>query len=206
MSRIELHVPFGEKEEAKRLGARWDPREKRWYVPEGVDAAPLQRWLPAREIPNVRAASYFLAITSRGCWRCEAATPVFAFVLPAGHETFYVADDPADDCWEVAEEPTVLSYVTDVADSVATLLRRDAPPFHLDFSQTIQSYYWMNHCEKCGAKLGDEYTFSVYGAAFKPPTAEVAAAIALKTIREPFSAHCDSYTCGVVWFSDADLQ
>jgi hypothetical protein len=39
-----LTVPFAEKEEAKQLGARWDPKRRKWYVPAGVDAAPFSRW------------------------------------------------------------------------------------------------------------------------------------------------------------------
>ena len=39
-----LKVPYAEKEEAKQLGARWDPKRKKWYVPAGVDAAPFERW------------------------------------------------------------------------------------------------------------------------------------------------------------------
>lgn len=45
-SMIELNVPFLEKDEAKRLGARWNNVAKRWYVPHGVDSAPFARWLP----------------------------------------------------------------------------------------------------------------------------------------------------------------
>lgn len=41
----ELNVPFLEKDEAKRLGARWNSASKRWYVPSGVDIAPFKRWL-----------------------------------------------------------------------------------------------------------------------------------------------------------------
>lgn len=44
---IELNVPFLEKEEVKRLGARWNSAAKRWYVPNGVDVTPFARWLPA---------------------------------------------------------------------------------------------------------------------------------------------------------------
>ena len=39
-----LTVPFGEKDEAKALGARWDATVKTWYVPQGVDAAPFEKW------------------------------------------------------------------------------------------------------------------------------------------------------------------
>src|SRR5690606_34169023 len=35
-----LKVPFAEKDEAKALGARWSPAQKKWYVKEGADPAP----------------------------------------------------------------------------------------------------------------------------------------------------------------------
>ena len=38
------NVPFAEKDEAKQLGARWDPKRRKWYVPPGVDAALFARW------------------------------------------------------------------------------------------------------------------------------------------------------------------
>lgn len=34
-----------EKDEAKRLGARWNSATKRWYVPVGIDKAPFARWM-----------------------------------------------------------------------------------------------------------------------------------------------------------------
>lgn len=40
-----LRVPYAEKDEAKQLGARWDPKRKKWYVPAGADPAPFARWL-----------------------------------------------------------------------------------------------------------------------------------------------------------------
>lgn len=40
-----LKVPFAEKDEAKQLGARWDAKQKKWYVPLGTDLAPFSRWL-----------------------------------------------------------------------------------------------------------------------------------------------------------------
>ncbi|MED8143181.1 DUF5710 domain-containing protein [Escherichia coli] len=32
MTRIYINVPFHEKDEAKRLGARWDATRKTWYI------------------------------------------------------------------------------------------------------------------------------------------------------------------------------
>lgn len=100
VSRIDLQVSFHEKDEARRLGARWDAERKVWYVPDGVDPALLSRWLPQPLSPNIRALSWSLASSHRECWRCQKSSRVFAIMLPAGYEALYVADDPADDCWQ----------------------------------------------------------------------------------------------------------
>lgn len=43
-AQVFLNVPYAEKDEAKRLGARWDPARKKWYVPNGVDPEQFSRW------------------------------------------------------------------------------------------------------------------------------------------------------------------
>jgi hypothetical protein len=44
--RANLKVPFSEKDQAKKLGARWDAARKLWYIEGGVDAALFARWQP----------------------------------------------------------------------------------------------------------------------------------------------------------------
>ena len=39
-----LTVPYAEKDEAKALGARWNPTKRRWYVPDGVAPAAFAKW------------------------------------------------------------------------------------------------------------------------------------------------------------------
>ena len=39
-----LKVPFSEKDQAKALGAKWNAELKQWYVPQGVDAKPFEKW------------------------------------------------------------------------------------------------------------------------------------------------------------------
>ena len=44
--RIDLNVPYEEKDIAKTLGARWDPERKQWYLPPTVlDISVFSRWL-----------------------------------------------------------------------------------------------------------------------------------------------------------------
>jgi hypothetical protein len=46
---ILLNVPFKEKDEAKALGAWWDPERKKWYVPRGTDSRAFQKWLVPKQ-------------------------------------------------------------------------------------------------------------------------------------------------------------
>ncbi len=43
-TRTYLSVPFGEKDDAKSQGARWDGKEKSWYITAGQDPALFQKW------------------------------------------------------------------------------------------------------------------------------------------------------------------
>jgi len=42
----ELNVSYAEKDDAKSLGAWWNPDKKIWYVPAGIDVRPFERWSP----------------------------------------------------------------------------------------------------------------------------------------------------------------
>lgn len=43
--RTYISVPFREKNEAKALGAKWDIKLLSWYVPDGIDLKPFEKWL-----------------------------------------------------------------------------------------------------------------------------------------------------------------
>jgi len=45
--RVNLKVPFAEKDEAKKLGAKWDSTKKVWYVENKADMAQFSKWSPA---------------------------------------------------------------------------------------------------------------------------------------------------------------
>lgn len=44
--RLNLKVPFAEKDHAKKLGARWDAGRKVWYVEGREDVTAFSRWSP----------------------------------------------------------------------------------------------------------------------------------------------------------------
>lgn len=51
-TRIDLKVPFVEKDQAKVHGARWDRENQTWYAPPGTDLENLKRWLPRGVLPE----------------------------------------------------------------------------------------------------------------------------------------------------------
>jgi hypothetical protein len=44
--RINLNVPYAEKDEAHRFGAKWDMARKVWYVEDLPNLEPFLRWMP----------------------------------------------------------------------------------------------------------------------------------------------------------------
>ncbi|MGV8842699.1 MAG: DUF5710 domain-containing protein [Pseudomonas sp.] len=206
MTRIDLKVPFSQKDEVKSLGARWDPNLKTWYVPEGVEIAPLSRWLPVTEHPDlkhepefcVRAPYYYVMESISDCWSCSNWTRVFSFKLPEEYEEFDSVDDEDEDFalmsnlgeWKCHGYRGTVSNVDSLSPQVAKQIRRFTDKFKHAYSKTAGSRYVMNHCEHCGAKLGDFFMHSEPGGAFFPTSPDEAQRMTLFRINERFDANC----------------
>lgn len=46
--RVNLNVPFDQKDEARRAGARWDMARKTWYVENVERLEPFMAWIDPR--------------------------------------------------------------------------------------------------------------------------------------------------------------
>lgn len=64
--RTYLNVPFEQKDQARRLGARWDMATKRWYVENVANIAPFMRWMPPALTQPHRPAAGALPIQKTG--------------------------------------------------------------------------------------------------------------------------------------------
>jgi hypothetical protein len=79
---VYLDVPYAEKDEAKALGARWDPAAKRWFDPRPPTAG-LQRWAALPDVPDLLpgedrgfGAGLFVDLVPRSCWFTNVRTCV----------------------------------------------------------------------------------------------------------------------------------
>ncbi|KAB2914328.1 MAG: hypothetical protein F9K30_19620 [Dechloromonas sp.] len=92
--RMNLKVAFAEKDEAKKLGARWDAARKLWYVEDARDLDAFARWSPT---PHVAGDAVAASAPPRAAGRQSAGK----LVIGAG----YVAHAPVCDCppWLLCE-------------------------------------------------------------------------------------------------------
>jgi hypothetical protein len=185
-----LNVPFHEKDDAKRLGARWDAVRKTWFLPDRSDTAPFAKWLPQQSDINLQCASYFIAQSVRTCWHCDRDSHVFSILLPRGHQTLQYSGESAR--WKAQESEAIVYYITHIPESVQVQMRCLTGHYRNDFSKTIHSFYWMNHCEHCGMKQGDFELIEEFDTPFRPIRVEDASRILLRSVSESFEASAAS--------------
>lgn len=102
-----LDVPFAEKDQAKALGALWNPDEeiRRRYVPEGVDTTPFKKWFMLESTPIKRGKS----LNDGHCWSfvdygvCNNTQCTFKHFYPAG-QTMPRKPLPVYDDYDMNEE------------------------------------------------------------------------------------------------------
>lgn len=143
-----LDVPFSEKDEAKALGARWNPEIRSWTIQDDQDPGPFARWLPKAPDFNVRADTYSVVRGHDRCWSCGQVTDVFGLQVDSGSEDVDDHVESVDGC--------MLSNVQHVSgDLEERLVSMTDGKLRRDHSKTVGFSYLMNHCRHCDAKIGD---------------------------------------------------
>lgn len=99
--RMNLRVPFAEKDQAKKLGARWDATRKLWYIEGVADLGPFDKWAPSPHDASSTAAS--------DAGKSSKKPAVDSFVITGSN---FVGQERVCDClpWDVCNkcEPTAL--------------------------------------------------------------------------------------------------
>jgi exodeoxyribonuclease VII large subunit len=89
-TRVDLVVPYVEKEDAKALGARWDVDRKVWYAPPGIDLDLFERWLPRDFVPPEPVESTVSGEPERGMALIDLLAQVRVAVEGAMPEAVWV--------------------------------------------------------------------------------------------------------------------
>lgn len=205
-----LNVPYSEKDSAKKLGAQWDPGERSWFIPTGLDSSLFLRWLPSSEESQgeVMKSSYFyLAETGEKCFKCDGAQYVYAIVLPKGFET---VDHDTLECLyeqgiEVAESlyakkdfAAIVSNVTSISPEALEAIyeKVEKRDYNKRFSTMANYSYFRNICRYCNAAHGDFFLIHECDTAFCPVNEDDFNFIKMHKISIPISLSVGGHSYG----------
>jgi hypothetical protein len=159
--------------------------------------------------PNVRSQTYYVASTDARCWHCGSSTRLLALAVPHSHEildadaTSAAGDHDAatPDAWQRANINAFLFYVEFLPEGVQSRLTQLSRNYRWVHSSATLSSYWANHCQQCGALLGDHELHCEPDGAFMPTSEGAATGIHLAQIFEPFEALAAGYAFEPEFFS-----
>ncbi|MCM1494706.1 MAG: DUF5710 domain-containing protein [Bacteroides sp.] len=159
-----LNVPYAEKDEAKALGARWNPDLKKWYAPSPYKYPNFYKWmdLPRDEVRIILIDHLYVVEGHRTCYKCGKTTKVMCF----GVEDFYEVLNPE----EYGDDIELFHYCTKTIHLIPDLPTSCIPSdlwkymddtfhFHEGYSKQGGTYR-ANHCHSCGAIQGEFYLFA----------------------------------------------
>lgn len=174
-----LNVPYSQKEEAKKLGAKWNPDNKKWYYtgsPENY--IKFAKWLfdvKKQEEVTIIVDSIYIIESKRFCWKCKNNTTVVGLAAEKFltiYDTEY--DDNDNPIYDVEmigfDDSTRGLYVTWIDDEKYLpdfLLKYLKENYNVKtgFSKTVGKTF-ANHCEHCGALQGNNFVFDEYDTPF----------------------------------------
>lgn len=154
-----INVPFSEKDEAKKLGAWWNPEERSWYVKRRRDYPQFYKWILGNNEERFILCDYFYIVEGkRKCYRCQRETEVIGFAI----EKFYILHDPEEygelySWWD--GEIHIASYIDPISEKLLNYLNKKYG-YHMGYSKTVKDSYLANHCKHCNAIQGDYFLFS----------------------------------------------
>lgn len=151
-----LNVPYVEKDDAKKLGACWEPTRKQWYVPEKYDYPKFQKWFP--DDTYIVVCDFLYVIEGlRKCYKCGRNTRVVAF----GIENFFEFANPKDIGPKFSYNEGVIRILPHLFPFPEKLLAyvSEKYNYHEAYSHTIKASYLANNCDHCDALQGDWFLF-----------------------------------------------
>lgn len=188
---MDLKVPFSDKDEAKRLGARWNPQRRVWYVPPGVDPRPFARWRSGQATDQpyrIMSREAYLVTAAEQCWRCKQGFQAVAFLMSPG---FILDESTEGGGRERIADWAFIEYITRLSPEATRFAQGVQPAYRQGYSRTTESRYWANHCPSCSALQGDFHLYSEPDGAFWLAEPEDAARMQARPLPGDFRADAD---------------
>lgn len=174
-----LNVDYEEKDEAKALGAKWNPELKKWYIEDKVNYPKFKKWiLREKDTAEVVCDFFYIVEGKQNCFRCGKETNVIGYGLE-NYLQIYRDEIPGYE-WSSGEINIASSLEPLSLELLAYL--KEKYNYYLGYSKTTKSNYYGNHCMHCNVLQGDFYLFGEVDSPFFIDTVERAKGLILHKI------------------------
>ncbi len=154
-----LEVPYEEKDEAKKLGARWNPKIKKWYAEDKKDYPKFRKWILKDDSgATILCDCIYIIEGIHTCFKCGERTRVIGF----GIENYYEFGDyeEFENGYEYNEgEIRITSHIEPMPNKILDYVKKNYN-YKKRYSKTVGKEYYANCCENCDILQGDFFIFS----------------------------------------------
>ena len=155
-----IDVPYAEKNEAKSLGAKWNPNFKKWYVEERKNYYKFEKWiLGNKENVSILCDYFYIVEGTHICFKCNKPTKVIGFGVKNFFEVFDSKEyDNEDNFCYYDDIIHIASHIEPLSKDLLDKLKEKYNYFE-SYSKTVNASYLANHCLNCKAIQGEFFLF-----------------------------------------------
>lgn len=166
-----FNVPYSEKEEVKALGARWNPKVKKWYITSSKENyIKFAKWIMADVGRAIIATDYIYIIEGvNNCWKCGCPQTVVGIGV-GKHYNLYedsTGQVQIEPSWEFEEygDEIHVGWSGDASDFPPKLFRYLTENYSVKYcySYTRGDSAFANYCKECKSLQGNWYLFNEPG-------------------------------------------
>ena len=168
-----LEVDYDIKDKVKRLGARWNPEIKKWYVEKKEDYKRFAQYILKNFEDAIVVKDYiYLVISKQQCWKCKKETEVIALCIPQRIEfrnlPLYRWEDGEFDIESEEYNYKKFEFSEDKFDI------EDTFNYKLKYSHTTKRKEYANCCQHCDSLQGNYFLFDEVDSPFNIMNREMA--------------------------------
>ncbi|WP_077612275.1 DUF5710 domain-containing protein [Clostridium sp. Marseille-P2415] len=190
-----LNVPFNEKDEAKKLGARWNPELKKWYVQNKSDYPKFVRWISENGNFEIICDCLYIVEGKNTCFKCGKTTRVIGYGIENYYEFWNMGDSDKDHYYE-SGEVHIASHIKPMPAALMEYIQSQYN-YKKRYSKTIKSSYLANCCDNCDVLQGDFFLFEEVDSPFFIYDKDVASKLKLYKIPLKYDLVLDTVEVGI---------
>jgi len=161
-----LNVPYIEKDKAKKLGAKWSPELKKWYVKNKEDYYKFISWIEPYGNIVVIDALYLIEGIQK-CFRCGKETRVIGFGIDKHFsidKMYELQENYNENIKDALEEINqndihIVGPITPIPEILMEYIKSKYN-YKLRYSKTTKTSNISNCCEYCDVLQGDFFLFN----------------------------------------------